>query len=314
MKKLIISILTILIVSAADAQAQLRIDLFLNATPPANLTEWGTRKEVLQAIVPPSPGLNVQAKIKTEVKLTDGTMVGTTDLARSPIFTLGSAPLILSAVDVLPLEDMIFTGKYKNSLDKTGKLPSDNYMLCVQLVRPMDYTPMSAPTCKPFYVAATQLPVLMMPYNEQILDGQKAQTAIMFRWTPVLPRTTSPVTYRIQVFEVLNYQTPVQAVRANQPLLDRELINVTQFIWSPQLSFIENADITTTQTETYPAQDKIKREADDKTKNMRRFVWTIQTLDQHGDPIVRTDGSGEARSDPSLFFVKPIEKKTMKTE
>jgi hypothetical protein len=161
-------------------------------------------------------------------------------------------------------------------------------------------------------MAATQLPILMKPYNEEVLDGQKAQTAIIFRWTPVVPRLTTPVTYRIQVFEILDYQTPVQALRANFPLLDKELLNVTQFIWLPQLNFTKGGDITGDVEKNINTSEAGLGSGKDK-KTMMRFVWSIQTLDNLGNPISRTDGSGEARSEPFMFYVDPIKVKNQKS-
>ena len=321
MKKLSTFILTLIIVSCVTAQVKL--DMVLNPTPPANLTEWGNRREVMTVIVSPGPGVALQFKIKAVITASDGTEAGTNDLSRAQIFMLQSTPLILTAADVIPVENMIFTGKYKSSLDRTGKLPSDNYTLCLTPVRPVDLTPMAPPVCKPFYLAATQLPILMKPYNEEILDGKKAQTAIIFRWTPVTPRTTDPVTYRIQVFEILEHQTPMQALRANQPLLDKEVVSATQYIWRPQLSFMAYFQENSTQGEMphHPHQKIIGTGGDStgaqKNNNtseagpalMPRFIWTIQSLDMHGDPVTRTDGNGEARSEPIIFFVDPGKKK-----
>jgi len=312
MKKLSTLILTLII--AAGAAAQVKMDMVLNPTPPANLGEWGNRREVMTVIISPGPaGGQGQFKIKVEITASDGTVAGTNDLTRAQIFALSTAPQILTAAEVMPMENMIFTGKYKSSLDKTGKLPSDNYTLCLTPVRPVDLTPMAPPVCKPFFLAATQLPTLMKPYDAEVLDGEKAKTAIIFRWTPVIPRQTDPVSYRIQVFEIREFQTPMQALRANQPLLDQQVMGVTQYIWRPQMSFIKESDITTSNPDTYPAQDKLKKEMDNKTKGLLRFIWTIQTLDSHGDPITRTDGNGEARSEPIMFFVQPAEmgKKTL---
>ena len=244
------------------------------------------RREVLTLIATGQGVAGNQFKIKTEIKTTDGTVIASADLAKTPVFTLNStgAPTILVANDVMPLEFMVFTGKYKTSLQRTGKLPADNYILCVQPVQPTDYRPMGEVQCKTFYLATTQLPILMKPYNEEVLDAKKAQTAITFRWTPVIPRQTSPVTYRLQVFEVLPTQSPVQALRSNQPLLDKEIFAATQYIWQPQLSFMPY---------------------DNETVKLPTFIWTIQSLDKAGLPVTQTDGSGEGRSEPLIFFVDP---------
>ena len=293
MKKLIASALTVFIV--ATTLAQIKINLIVAAQPPAQLSEWSNRREVLVAIVIAQgvPG-GFQYKIKTEIKLLDGTMIGFSDLARTPIFTPSSTGTdVLVANDVMPLEFMVFTGKYKTSLERTGKLPADNYTICVQPVRPVDFGPAGEVQCKNFYLASTQLPILMKPYNEEVLDAKKAQTAIIFRWTPVVPKSTTPITYRIQVFEVLPTQSPVQALRSNQPLLDKEVVAATQYIWQPQLTFMPY---------------------DNETKKLPTFIWTIQSLDANRNPVTQTDGSGEGRSEPILFFINPDKDRKPKKE
>lgn len=279
MKKITLTILSALLLFSSTAQ--IVSNLVLMAKPPAQLSEWGSRREVLTLILTGQGVPVTQFKVKAEIKTTDGTVVGSVDLARAAVLTGNPAggPTILSAADVLPLEYMNFTGKYKSALQRTGKLPADNYILCTRPVRPADYAPLGEEQCKPFYLASLQLPVLMKPYNEELLDAKKAQTAIIFRWSPVVPAQTSPVTYRIQVFEVMQNQSPVQALRSNQPLLDKELLAVTQYVWQPQLAF---------------SQEEKKRST---------FIWIIQSLDKDHKPVTQTDGNGEGRSEPIVFYV-----------
>ncbi len=278
---------------SSSAVAQINSNLVLAAQPPAQLSEWGNRREVLTLMlnVPAQPA--GQFKLRTEIKTLDGTVIGSTDLARSTVFAGSAAGFtILYANDVMPLEFMIFSGKYKSSLQRTGKLPSDTYIFCTQPVRPTDYAPLGEAKCKNFYLASIQLPILMKPYNEQVLDAKAAQTAITFRWTAIVPRLTDPVTYRLQVFEVLENQTPLQALRSNQPLLDKEVKGTTQYIWRPQLSFF--------------ATDS------NAVKKLPGFIWTIQSLDPLGNPVTQTDGNGEARSEPLSFYIDPAKNKTPK--
>ena len=288
MKKISSLIIAAFILSTVTAQ--INSNLILAAQPPAQLSEWGNRREVLTLILSAPGAVAGQFKLKTEIKTLDGTVIGSADLAKTPVFTSNpSGTTILFANDAMPLEFIMFTGKYKTSLQRTGKLPADNYTLCIRPVRPVDYTPLGEEQCKNFYLATTQLPILMKPYNEEVLDGKTAQTAITFRWTPVVPRQTSPVTYRLQVFEVLPTQSPVQALRSNQPLLDKEIFAATQYIWQPQLSFSTSAD--------------------NETKKLSTFIWTIQSLDKAGLPVTQTDGNGEGRSEPLIFFVDPNKNK-----
>jgi len=292
MKK-IITILFLLF-ATQSLLAQLNLTLALSGRPPATLTEWGNRKDVLTLIISPAQSQVADVKIKTTIKTLDGTVVGATNLNTAKIFTpQPGASIILNSLDVLPLENVIFNGKYQSTLVKTGKLPADNYMLCVQLVRAIDYAPASAEVCKTFYLAAYQLPILTQPVNEDVLNIKLAQTAITFRWTPVVPASPTPVTYHIRVFEILENQHDVQALRSNQPLLDKNIVGTTQFIWQPQISMM-------------PYSNEENKFADSTKKDKmsgKKFIWTIQTLDNLGQPLNQTDGNGESMSEPKVFYV-----------
>ena len=218
--------------------AQLTTNLAVLPQPSGSLYNWGTR-EVTYIISNQAGSVVRNAVIKATLKTTDGTVVGTTNLAKARVRTIGPGTTIFYAADVMPLEIMMFNGKYKSSLEKSGKLPADNYQLCVQLVTAIDFLPVSEERCRIFTLAAFQLPIPVMPANEITLDAKQAQTAITFRWTPVSPRPAFPITYRIMVFEVLDKQHPVQAMRSNQPLLVKDVIGATQYIWQPQLGMID---------------------------------------------------------------------------
>jgi hypothetical protein len=311
MKKIIA--IVCFMITAQSLLSQININLTLAGRPPARLSDWANRRDVLTLIMGSSQTVRFDVKIKAEIKTLDGTVIGTTNLNTAKAYTpLAGASTILNALDVLPLENIVFTGKYQTALVKTGKLPADNYMLCVQLVRVPDYAPASAVTCKTFYLAAYQLPTLMLPSNEQELNKSIAQSAITFRWTPVVPASTTAVTYRLLVFEILDNQKDVQALRSNQPLLDKNIVGTTQFIWQPQLSMMpytnETDSLTTTQRKGWDGTVKggnisSERKGWDGTVKGKKFIWTIQTLDNLGQPLNQTDGNGESMSEPKVFFV-----------
>jgi hypothetical protein len=259
-------------------------------------------------MVQPSAGQQFSYKIKTEIKLTDGTVIGRTDLARAATYTAASTNTIYYAADVIPLQNMIFTGKYKSTLEKTGKLKSDNYQICVRLVRPVDFTPVSEEKCRSFYLASLQLPVLLKPYNEEVLDGAIANSIIMFRWSPVVPTQTTPVTYRLAVFEVLENQNPVQAMRSNMPILDKQVKAATQYVWQTQ--GIVNEIIIKGDTTKKPKpvlQGNHIPTADFKVANNtndNKYVWTIQALDAQNKPLGDGNINGDGVSEPVVFFVR----------
>ena len=258
-------------------EAQINISLTANPRPVANISSWGTRRDVLSLVATvPTPGGSRIVKINTTITTTSGEVVATTDMLRAPVRTLVAGNNIFYAADVVNLSVMIFSNSYLDKINKTSKLPVGSYQITVRLDSPDLPVPLSNTASRIFFLAGTQLPVLMLPVNESVLPTASAQTAITFRWTSIAPKPIETVRYRVQVFEVLENQNPMQALRSNQPLLDKEVLGVTQFIWQPQLSFIEG--------------DK-------------KFVWTIQSFDFQQQLITGDVANGEGRSEAITFTV-----------
>ena len=286
MKK--VFIISAFIICGISSVAQINASLFVNPTPPSSLYEWGNRKDVLTYIAVLQGSAFLQVKIKTEIKLADGTIAGTTNLAVAKAYALRDGNNIFNAVDVLPLDAMLFNGRFKKTYETTGKLPADNYQLCVTLVRPADYTPIGETRCRSFNLASLQLPIPVMPLQDAVLSNEKARTAIIFRWTPVVPKPSTPVQYRVQVFQVLEHQTPMQAFRSNPPLVDKAVTGTTQFIWQPQISMLE-----------YGA------EADSSVQKNLTFIWTIQATDASGTPLGDGAINADGRAEPMVFYIAP---------
>lgn len=260
--------------------AQINTTLTVQSQPPANLSEWSIRNMILNYVVDYGRPDPQQVLFKTEIKLLDGTIVASTDLQKVSTILLNRGVTIFYSKDVMPFEYMVFSGQFKNSIEKTGKLPSGQYQICVSILQSGTFQVLAAERCRIFNLYGVQLPFLMMPVNQSIIPKLAAQNAITFRWTPVIPQSAiAPATYRLQVFEILSNQQPVQALRANQPILDISLRGATQYIWQPRLSFLS-------------------------TDSTVRYIWTIQTLDATGLPILTSDGNGESRSEPFIFKVE----------
>lgn len=309
---------------ATISSAQFNTTLVMSPNPPGTLLDWSNKD--LTYIISGSAGIAGQVLIKATIKTTDGTVAANTDLAKARIITINPATgnVILYAADVIPLQTMIFNGKFKVSMDKTGKLPSGSYQLCVQLVRPVDFLPMSQEQCRTFTVAAFQLPIPMMPANETILTIEKAKATITFRWTPVAPRTGLPLTYRVTVFEILPNQTAMQALRSNQPLLTKDIVGTTQYIWQPQLGLTIcclpmgdpdfDLKMKTDSSRNWGNPDlepdyKMKKDTTkswgnpDLEPDAYAFIWTIQTFDQQGLPFGDGNINGDGISEPNVFFI-----------
>ncbi len=287
--------------------AQFNTTLVVNPNPPGSLLSWGTKD--LTYIISGSAGAAGDVLIKATLRTTDGAVAATTNLSKARVIRINPATgtLILYAADVIPLEAMTFNGKFKTSMDRSGKLPAGSYQLCVQLVRPVDFLPMSQEQCRTFTLAAFQLPIPMMPANETVLDIEKAKATITFRWTAVAPRPAEILTYRVTVFEVLENQTPMQALRSNQPLLAKDITGTTQYIWQPQLGLTicckGDPDF-----DLRMKKDMIKPVGPDMDPDAYAFIWTIQTFDSRGVPFGDGNINGDGISEPNLFFIdrRPI--------
>jgi len=289
MKK-IFSLLFITCLATGTKAQFLRLTLSMNARPTSTLSDWSYRQDILTlGVINQSPVGTMTAKLKTEIRLTDGTVVATTDLSRAASFTfIQGTNTLLSSGDVVNLGILQFSGSYQSKLNKTGKLPAGNYQLAVRFYRPDGTQPVSEEATKVFYLANLQLPVLMTPPDASSIKGEVAQTAIIFRWTPVNPAPVTAARYLIRVYEVLSNQQPMQALRSNQPLLDQEVLGNTQYVWRPLM--------------------------DMRMDSVRKFIWSIQVLDKNGVAMPSDNATGEARSEPKTFIVvnKPLVVKPVK--
>ncbi len=306
----------------------LNTNLIMGTRLPANLAEWASKPQTITMTVFFQGQVSKPVKIRTTIKTASGDEVSTTDMNQAKIYTFRDGNTILTAADIFPIEVQRFTGSFQNSINKTGKLPSDSYTLCVELLLATTYEPQATIKCKLFFVAAAQLPICMMPANNQILDAAVAKTVITFRWTPLVPKPANTVTYRLQVFEVLENQQPVQALRSNQPILNEDIVGITQYIWQTRSitgfdnngasaeqskkgyqyylaqSDTANAKVmsTTGLSDSLTNNDNVVKNSMSESVNGKQFIWSVQALDANGSPIA-VDANYEGRSEPVVFSI-----------
>jgi hypothetical protein len=258
-------------------RAQFETQLTVNARPTALLSSWSNRPEIVNYLVTNQQAIRTPVKLRVTFKDAGGEAIGTTDfnLSASRIFATGFN--LLTARDVVQLQSLRFTGSTAQAINQTGRLPQGSYLLSVQIVEAATLAPLSVEQTRPFLVSSYQLPILMQPMQDQVLQPTISQQVITFRWTPLSPQPTQQrISYQLQVWEVQDAQTPMQAFRSNQPLLNQSVVGATQYIWQPQLYM----------------GDSLQH---------RQFVWTIQTLDPEGLGI--NNGVGDGRSEPAWFSI-----------
>ncbi len=268
------------LICAGICQAQIKMNLAINSRPLPYLADWykPVNGQLIVSYVPAQPPTDAAVKIRTTLLDFNGNVLGNSNFGAAPIYRLMAGTNLFSMSDAVQLQNMVFTGAVQDLLQRTGRLLAGQYQLNVQIVN-LQGDRVYAEQTRPFFVTAYQLPLLMQPADGSSLDARVAQNIISFRWTSVLPSAEQGIHYRVQVFEVLTGQTDLQAFRSNQPLLDEEAIRgSTQYIWRSNLPML------------------------DSTANSR-FIWTVQTLDEKGQPLPANDAFTQGRSEPAVFSI-----------
>lgn len=252
------------------------IQLIMSPNPSPYFSDWQNKTETARLIVNNPTKEAIACKIKTQLFNGNGEMVGETDFYKMPVLSLEPGISQFNAEDIYPFDAIKLYGNSLSSMLKTGKIPEDNYRLCTDLVDPVKGTPLTrlSPQCKTFRIVDYQAPVLIVPREDQIIL-EKETKGIFFRWTPVAPSPNYIVTYRLQVWEVLEGQTNVDAVRYNWPIIEKDLRGILQTQWPIDFA---------------PPEEGMN------------IVWTITPLDPEERNLV--DGYGMADPFGFRFIVK----------
>ena len=257
------------------AMAQFSGNLILNSRPPDYLSDWNNALTG-QLVLNYTGAVNsMKVKLSTQLLNESGSAIGISNNITAQIITLNIGANIINMSNVLQLANMQFNN-IANTLATSGRLAPGNYQLCVQLLT-IDNQLLQFQQCKPFTQVNFQLPYLLTPTDKFWMDANTAQTAITFRWSSLIPASQETPIYRLQVYEVKDAQTPMQALRANLPVLLTDVRRTTQYIWRPQLSLKDSTD--------------------------HIFIWTVQTLDSKGVPVTTQDANTQGRSEPRVFGV-----------
>jgi len=280
MKKyhLLFTVMMFLIVQVA--QAQITLNLALNNRPQPWLSDWVNPVNGQMIITYMlGPALNdPSVKLKTTLLDERGIIVGISNINSARIYTLRAGVNQFSIADALQLQNLMLQGNLQDLLQRTGRLTSGQYQLTVEVMNSKGDV-VRARQNRTFFITSYQLPILMQPASGSNLDAHLAQNIIIFRWTNLIPSPQELPQYRVQVFEILPGQTPMQAFRGNRPLLDEPAIKgTTQYIWRPNLPML------------------------DSTAN-KQFIWTVQTLDAKEFPIPGMDMNTQGRSEPAIFSI-----------
>ena len=280
MKKYHLLFTVVMFLMVQLAQAQITLNLALNKRPQPWLSDWVNPvngQMIITYMVRPTLN-DPSVKLKTTLLDERGNIIGISDINSARIYTLKAGVNQFSIADALQLQNLALQGNFQNLFQRTGRLTAGQYQLTVEVMNTRGDV-VRAKQTRFFFITSYQLPILMQPASGSTLDARLAQNIIMFRWTNLIPSSGEFFQFRVQVFEILPGQTPMQAFRGNRPLLDEPAIKgSTQYIWRPNLTML------------------------DSTAN-KQFIWTVQTLDANGLPIPGMDMNIQGRSEPAIFSI-----------
>jgi hypothetical protein len=280
MKKKALKIILVALLMNLAVSAQYVVNLNISYPAPTYLSDWSNvRAGMVNVVVNTDRPPTNLVKFKTQLQNSNGSVIAVSNIANSPVYTVKFGSNAFTLDKVMQPENMQFSDQAViKSIRTSGRLPAGSYQLCISLLNAATGMELlKAPVCRPFVQVSYQLPYLLTPDDKTWLDANIAQTVITFRWSSIVPQPKEPVIYRLQVFEVKDGQKPMQAFRSNQPVLETEVRNTSQYFWRPQLSLKDSAGHV--------------------------FIWTVQTLDSKGYPLPATDDNNLGRSEPRIFGV-----------
>ena len=120
---------------------------------------------------------------------------------------------------------------------------------------------------------------LTVPVSGKMFATDEVKNTITFRWTPLVPKPQQPVTYRLKVWQLMQGQTGTQAMRSNQPIIVKDVDNITQVAVSGIYS------------------------GPCKPPYMCDFVWTVDAITADGKPI-----NEKTTTEASSFSIENLNK------
>jgi hypothetical protein len=158
-------------------------------------------------------------------------------------------------------------GKYKEIILRTGNAPEGNYTICVTAFGESG-NEVGRENCITQNVQQMGSVILISPGDGSELDMKQP---VLFNWTPIVPKPSGTVTYRLKVWQLMQGQNSTQAMRSNQPIFSKDIDNITQ--------------AAVTSIITGPCKPPF----------LCDFIWAIE--------ITSKDGINSTRSEPFTFRI-----------
>lgn len=243
------------------------ITINLPPNPSSDTSQWGTGSNVFNIFVAgANMGMLMESNVLVTIKSNGSVKCGsyTPETAQSSnIINAAPKSWIGSSAAALLGQDCILT--------------PGNYEICVQFYgyKSGSRNALLLEKCVPFIIQEKIQENFSPPQNILPTDGKKmteaeAKGVIKFIWTPVLPKPKEQITYRLKVWQLMQGQNGVQAMKANQPIITKDVDNITQTVITNLIS------------------DPCK------PPYLCDFIWNVQALNREEKPIGGNNGMSEA--------------------
>jgi alpha-tubulin suppressor-like RCC1 family protein len=204
------------------------ITITLPTNPPPNTAEWATSIPPLMIMAQTKlvngqvSGMVIESKILVTIKSGGAKVCGTNTAATASTSGFSNATKTWSGANVLSLigQDCI--------------LKAGSYELCVQFYSLEQR--LIGESCKPFTIADKKdkptytPPTNISPANDKVLAEKEAKTPLTFRWTPIVPKPKEQISYKLKVWQLMKGQNATTALKANRPVVEKEVKEITQYV------------------------------------------------------------------------------------
>ena len=247
---------------ASAGLGQVEVEVQLEPYPPAYVSEWESRSDILQVNVINNGAETLDLRGFLRIV---GDEHGEVLTAWSKPFTVGPGEMQpLASEELIDYNTAQYDEALKSQILSTGRIPEDVYTVQIEIYSYQDgqQGELLAEGEAMGTVLTFSQPSLVSPMDGEVLPSRD----VAFEWTASTEHPGFPVHYWLRIYEVNPPQTPFEATQANRTFYEKELVSEVSLV--------------------YP---------DDAPEFLvgRQYVWLVQALDEMGNPLGENDGMSE---------------------
>lgn len=237
--------------------------LTLNPYPSPYLNDWENNPAALGSLtIFNNSRTGFKIIIKASVALHGTGEVFTS--VTNPIQLNEQAVQIINNTKLISIADASFkNNEYKLKVQQSGRLLEGVYTACLTIEN-INGAVLASNVCSDFTILYPSAPQLIFPANNDSIESNINYPT--FQWTPVIVPPAYQIKYTIRIVEVLQGQTPSQAISANVPVYENNQLMTNVFVYP---------------IDAFPLETG------------KKYAWQVQCLDQYGLPATQNQGRSE---------------------